>query len=167
VELTDAESKAAYDCIRGILKAGYAKSGLDSAGFYQDWARYSRVAYQSATHGGRLVQNYGNARAKNYGKFEDAGRMAVGALIAKDSFSVTGDGKVGAGPLFLMEKMGGGFNKASGNWRYTLVMPDGNVFGTTNGKGSDNVAFCIECHAGNAELDHLFFLPEEYRVTGN
>ncbi len=140
---------------------------MDATGFYQDWSRYSRVAYQSATHGGRFVQNYANARAKNYGKFEDAGLIAVGGIIAKDSFALSANGNVGPGPLFLMEKMPGGFNAKSGNWRYTLIMPDGNIFGTTNGKSSGNVAFCIECHAVNAEQDWLFFLPDEYRVAGN
>jgi hypothetical protein len=165
--LSVAESTAAYDCIKGILKAGYAKSGLDTAEHYQDWKRFSRVAYQSATHGGRFVQNYANARAKSYGMYEDAGAMAVGAIMAKDSFSVSGNGQVGAGPFFVMEKMSAGFNEKSGNWRYTLIMPDGNVFGTTNGKGSDNVAFCYECHMGVAEQDSLFFLPDEFRVSGN
>ena len=149
------------------MQSGYAKSGLDVASFYQDWTRYSRVAYQSATHGSRFVQNYGNGRAKNYGKFEDAGRMAVGAIIAKDSFSVSAGGKLGPGPLFVMEKMPAGFNEESDDWRYTLVMPDGSVFGTTNSKGSGNVAFCYECHARRYDNDSLFFPARRVRVSGN
>ena len=43
----------------------------------------------------------------------------------------------------------------------------GIVFGTTNGKGTSNVAFCYECHMGVAEQDSLFFLPVEFRVSGN
>ena len=149
------------------MQAGYVKSGLDVASFYKDWTRYSRVAYRSETHGNRLVQNYGNVRAENYGKFENAGRMAVGAVIAKDSFTVSANGAVGPGPLFVMEKMVVGFNEDSQDWRYTLVMPDGNVIGTTNGRGSGNVAFCYGCHLANAEYDSLYFLPDEYRVAGN
>ena len=65
-----------------------------------------------------------------------------------------------------MEKMGGGFSKASGNWRYTLIMPNGQTVGTTNGKGSKNVKFCVTCHAGLAqETDSMFFLPEEFRTN--
>ena len=68
------------------------------------------------------------------------------------------------GPLFIMEKMAAGFNKPSGDWRYSMVMANGAFMGTTNGKGSASVAFCIECHASVAEdQDHLFFLPEEVR----
>ncbi len=59
------------------------------------------------------------------------------------------------------------FNGDSGNWRYTMVMPDGKVIGETNGMGSTNVEFCAGCHTAvtGAETDSLFFLPEEYRAT--
>lgn len=69
------------------------------------------------------------------------------------------------GPLFIMEKMQAGFNAESGDWRYTMIMPDGSVFGTTKGRGAAKMKFCAECHASVGEAqDHLFFLPAEYRV---
>ena len=37
------------------------------------------------------------------------------------------------------------------------------LLGTTNGKDSDKVEFCIACHAAAEDADHLMFLPEEYR----
>ena len=89
----------------GEMQAAYAKSGGPVSNSYQGWTRYSNFAYVSVTHGNRYVQNYGNAKAKAYGKFENAGRMPVGAILAKDSFQVTGAGKVAVGPLFVMEKM--------------------------------------------------------------
>ena len=131
---------------------------------YQDWERFSTRPYVSDTHGGRYVQNYANTTAKNYGKYEDVGKLPAGSVLAKDSFAVRA-GKVSAGPLFVMEKMASGFNAASGNWRYTLVMPDGKVFGATNGKGAKNVEFCYGCHATQEETDSLFFPYEDYRVT--
>ena len=69
------------------------------------------------------------------------------------------------GALFLMEKMPDGFNHASGNWRYTMIMPDGSIFGTTGGVGAKQVQFCISCHLAVEHQDHLFFIPEEYRRT--
>ena len=168
-DMTDSEAKGAYSCIKGSLRAGYAKSNLTSAtGLkiaqdYQDWTRYSTRSYVSATHGGRFVQNYANMIAKAYGKYEDVGKLPAGSVVAKDSFAVRA-GKVSAGPLFVMEKMPAGFSVASINWRYTLVMPDGKVIGTTNGKGSKNVEFCYGCHAPAEDTDSLFLLPEEYRV---
>jgi hypothetical protein len=170
VELTTAEARAAYECVKGGMQAGYAKSklmsdtGLAIAGQYQGWSLYNTQPYVSNTHGGRFVNNYGNRRAKSYGKYEQAGVMPAGALLAKDSFAVK-HGKVVAGPLFVMEKMPAGFNADSDNWRYTLVMPGGKVIGTTNGKGSGNVEFCIGCHMSAGDTDSMMFLPEDYRVV--
>ena len=152
------------------MQAGYAKShlmsdtGLDIAGQYQGWAIYNTQPYVSDTHGGRYVNNFGNRRAKAYGKFEHSGVMPTGALLAKDSFMVR-HGKVVAGPLFVMEKMPSGFNADSGNWRYTLIMPGGKVIGTTNGKGSGNVGFCIGCHMSAEDTDSMMYLPDEYRTA--
>ena len=153
------------------MEVGYAKSGLvadDGSNISTDfasWDRFNTVPYKSYTHGGRFVNNYANATATvPYAMFEDdAGNtMPVGSVLAKDSFAVTAKGTVVPGPLFVMEKMAGGFNADSGDWRYTLVMPNGNVVGTTNGDGTDKVAFCIDCHIG-AEVDSMLFIPEEYR----
>ncbi len=58
-----------------------------------------------------------------------------------------------------------GFFKASGDWRYKMVMPDGAVFGTTKGKGTGKVKFCYECHLEQSDHDSLLFLPEELRVS--
>jgi hypothetical protein len=60
--------------------------------------------------------------------------LPAGSVVAKDSFAVTAAGDVFAGPLFIMEKMSQGFNAASRDWRYTMIMPDGSVFGVTNGR---------------------------------
>ncbi|MCZ6482224.1 MAG: cytochrome P460 family protein [Alphaproteobacteria bacterium] len=162
--MTKAEAKAAYNCVKGELEAAYKKSGLKISARYHDWKRYNTVTYVSATHGGRHVNNYANRKAKRYGKFEKSGQLPKGSILAKDSFMVTSKGQVGVGPLFIMEKMGPGFSKASGDWRYTMVMPDGSVFGRTKGKGSAKVRFCAECHMAAAENDSMFFMPAEVRV---
>jgi LysM repeat protein len=134
---------------------------------YQGWERLNTAPYVSATHGSRYVNNYpGPEAAQAYGKFEEVGAMPAGGRIAKDSFTVSPDGRVAAGPLFMMEKMPQGFNEASDDWRYAMIMPDGSLFGVTNGPGSQNVQFCAECHALVADdQDSLYFLPEEFRVT--
>ena len=159
----DKEAAAAYDCIIGDMLSAYAKSG-HAAASYASWRRYNVAPYQSATHGSRYVSNYANAVGRAYGNFEEAGIMPVGTVLAKDSFVVTMAGGVGVGPLFLMEKMEAGFNADSGDWRYTLIQPDGSIFGTTNGKGSNNVAFCYECHMGAEDTDSLLFMPDEVRA---
>jgi hypothetical protein len=165
-ELTADEAATLYGCLVKELRAAYAKSGLAAGTAHFDWPRYNTVPYVSATHGGRYVNNAANAAGKAYGKFEKSGVMPAGSVLAKNSFSVRANGQAVLGPLFLMEKMGKGFSPDSGNWRFTMVMPDGNVFGTTKGKGSANVQFCAECHGAVAEdQDHMWFLPEEYRTS--
>ncbi len=163
--MTDAEAVAVYDCLMRELKAAYAKSDNKVAVSYMSWARYSTQAYQSGTHGGRYVQNYGNAAARAYGAYEKAGTMPAGAILAKDSFAVTPKGKASVGPLFLMEKMNAGFNAGTGDWRYTMIMPNGSVFGTTGGKGGAKMQFCADCHLSvTPDVDSMLFMPDEYRV---
>ncbi len=148
------------------MQAGYAKSGHPVAAQYIDWPRYNKVPYRSATHGNRYVNNHANDVARDYGVFEDAGVMPAGSVVAKNSFGVSAKGQVSIGPLFVMEKMPAGFNPASTDWRYTMIMPDGSIFGTTKGASSAKVQFCVDCHMGLAEdTDSLLFIPDEYRIS--
>jgi LysM repeat protein len=160
---------AASPCGPQALQAAAITDGAATvAQEYQGWERLNTMPYISATHGSRYVNNYPGAEAAGaYGRFEEVGdAMPVGGRIAKDSFTVSPDGRVGVGPLFIMEKMAGGFDQASRDWRYTMIMPDGSLFGMTGGQGSQNVQFCAECHALVADdQDSLFFMPEEYRVA--
>ena len=55
------------------------------------------------------------------------------------------------------------FNAKLHDWRYTLILPNGKILGTTGGKNSAKVGFCIECHAVAEEQDSRFFLDEDYR----
>ena len=72
----DKETAAAYDVL--LKRANpYLSDGSDIAADYRGWAIYNTVPYQSATHGGRYVNNYANETAAAYGKFEDFGEMPV------------------------------------------------------------------------------------------
>jgi len=163
--LSDPEALSIYQNIRERMQAGYRLADSAAAAEFGEWLRYNRVPYLSATHGQRYVNNYANPAARGYGRYEEAGPMPVGAVLAKDSFTVTRAGAVYAGALFLMEKMPAGFNPESHDWRYTMLLPDGSLFGTTNGDGSQRVSFCITCHEAVGEEHHqLFFVPPAYRV---
>jgi hypothetical protein len=162
--LSDADALSIYDRIRDDMVAAYRLSRNPVATQFYKWRRYNRAPYLSATHGDRYINNYANDEAKTYGQRE-AGPMPPGAMLAKDSFTVTRQGDVFSGPLFLMEKMPPGFAAGARDWRYTMIMPDGSLFGTTDGEGSDKVEFCVTCHVTAGEVaDHLFFVPEKYRV---
>ena len=148
------------------MYAAYALSEDPVAKAYPGWQKYNRVPFDSASHGRRYVNVYVNPTGRHYGQLTEGEKMPVGTFIAKDSFSATDDGDVNAGPLFVMEKMRAGFNYVSGDWRYTMVMPDGSLFGTTKGYGAERVEFCIGCHLAREKQDHLFLVPEAYRAGG-
>jgi len=164
--LTAAEAIKVYDCLKGEMTAGYAKSGFKTASHYTGWTNVATRPYVSDTHGGRFVNNYVNGVGEGvYAQYEaGGGKVPVGTILAKDSFAVNAAGHASAGPLFLMEKMHTGFNKATGDWKYSMIMGDGSVMGVTGGKGGKNLQFCADCHNAVAEdQNHLFFLPEDLR----
>jgi len=153
-----------YERIQDQMASAYAASDIPVAAAYQGWRKYTALPYLSEPHGRRYLNNYANAKAQAYGTFGPIAEVPVGAAIAKDSFEVTERGDVYTGPLFLMEKMPEGFNPASGDWRFTMIRPNGGVFGRTGGPHGERVAFCAECHARVAEeSDYLFFPPQEVR----
>lgn len=161
--LSAEDAERLYAELKPDMAVRYGLSRQPGAADYQTWKRYNRAPYPSVSHGNRYLSNYGNPAARAYGRFEQAGRLPVGSILAKDSITVNKDGKATPGALFLMEKMQAGFNYVSGDWRYTMIMPDGSLFGTTNGEGTERVSFCISCHLAVEQQDHLFFIPEEYR----
>jgi len=165
VELNPCQAAVVYECLKGEMKAAYATSGWSSVRGYQGWLNVAKTPYQSAAHGGRYVNNYADSHGDyRYAKYEDSGVMPLGSVLAKDSFVVKPTGKVSIGPLSVMEKMAHGFNKESGDWRYSLIMPNGKIVGTTNGKNSKAVAFCNDCHSSVADgQDFMMFLPEADR----
>jgi hypothetical protein len=158
------EAETVYRSLSGEMVERYTLSGIAVAANYTRWTRYNTAPYRSVTHGRTYLNNYANTIAHAYGGYETAGTLPVGSVLAKDSFSIGRDGEVLPGPLFLMEKMEAGFNPASGDWRYTQILPDGSILGTTNGDNTDNVSYCVPCHAAaGAGRDHLFFPRKPFR----
>ena len=158
------DAEAHYRDLIQRMDAGYGASDDPVAADYRKWTRYNLGPYRSATHGQRFVNNYANPIARAYGKYEDSGRLPVGSIIAKDSFTATADGRLRPGPLFIMEKMNSGFKYVTGDWRYTMITPDGVVFGVTGGENEERVEYCIGCHLAREAFDHLYFIPENLRV---
>ncbi len=162
--LSAEEAGRVYQEMFDAIYDAYAPQLSDGGPAYKDWDLYNTAPYRSATHGARYVNNYANAIAKDYGRYEEAGILPVGSVLAKDSFSVSKEGEVDIGPLFVMEKMPAGFNRLSGDWRYSMIMPNGAFFGETKGRGARKVEYCIGCHLTKEDQDHLFFVPEEARL---
>lgn len=162
--MTTAEAAAIYADLLPKMVEAYSKSGDSVAMEFASYRIYSSRPYTSATHGGRQVMNYANDKARAYGAFENAGTYPEGAILAKPSFALKGN-STPLGPLFIMEKMAAGFNSGSDDWRYTMILPNGSIFGTTGGKNSNKVGFCVDCHQSvTPDQDHAMLVPEEFRV---
>ena len=163
-KLAPEEAESIYRGLIDELIAGYAAAEHPAARDYRSWPRYNTAPYLSVTHGNLYINNYANETAEAYGRFEKAGRLPVGAILAKNSFIAERSGEIRPGPLFLMEKMGEGFNYVSGDWRYIMIMPDGVLFGETYGEDAERVEYCIGCHLAVEDQDHLFFVPSPFRT---
>ena len=160
-----AEAASVYRTLSREMGELYALSGIAAAKDFLGWTRYSTAPYKSVTHGRSYLNNYANRIARAYGRYEKAGTLPVGSVLAKDSFSISKSGEILPGPLFLMEKMEAGFNPKSGDWRYTEILPDGSVLGTTKGDNAGNVNYCVSCHAAAGKgRDHVFFPRKAFRI---
>lgn len=148
------------------MRAAYAKAGVAQVRGYQNWVTVSTAPYPSATHGNRYTSNAVNSHGDyRYKKFEGAGKMPLGTVLTKDSMVVRADGKVAVGPLFVMEKKDEGWNAATGDWQYSIIMLNGSLAGITGGMGI-SMQFCADCHASVApDQDFIMFLPDEYRKS--
>ncbi|MHA1190542.1 MAG: cytochrome P460 family protein, partial [Alphaproteobacteria bacterium] len=121
-------AQSIYENAADDLAMGYGLSDYQPARDYRLWAKFNTFPYLSATHGNRYVNNFANAKASNYGELAEGEKMVPGAVLAKDSFTVTKGRRVFAAALFLMEKLEAGQNPDTADWRYVLVLPDGSVF---------------------------------------
>jgi len=163
--LSDAEAEAAYGKIRDQLVERYAISRDPSATKYPTWTRLNRVPYLSATHGNRYVNNYADqvAVGAGYGTMKRGDRLPPGAVIAKDSFTVTSKGEIYGAALFVMEKLAPGTSSKTADWRYAMILPDGSFTGDTLGADAADVAYCHTCHQAKAATDYLFQVPKSFR----
>ncbi|MEX0349986.1 MAG: cytochrome P460 family protein [Paracoccaceae bacterium] len=160
--LSKEEAQRIYDSLARRMARGYAASRLDLIARFQDWPRFNDAPYISATHGQRYVNSYANEVAENYATLKPGEKLPAGTVLAKDSVTVTDDGGVFPGALFVMEKLDQGANPETADWRYIMVMPDGSLFGDTMGSRRDAVAYCHVCHEAVADRDYTFYVPEDY-----
>jgi len=163
-ELTDQEAAAVGDCMRPTLAALASASAdlrLRGSG---DWKRFSSQFY--ASEHGRYLEVAGNASAEPYLRYEDGPPLPVGAVITKRSYRVLQSGAVVVDPQFAMERMPKGYDERVGDWKFTLIAPDGSIVGDSRGRDGDKVEFCVECHKSAWRQDFLFFIPPPYRPKG-
>lgn len=161
-QMTPEKAEAAYARIADDLAALYALSKDKSAARFRKWRRFNSAPYLSATHGNRYINNYANGIAERAG-YGEGKPMPPGAVLAKDSFTVTSDGEVFGAALFLMQKLPPDISPQTADWRYWMILPDGSMFGDTEDDSAGEVAFCHTCHKSVARKDLLFFVPKPFR----
>ncbi len=162
-QLDGVKAEKIYQSIADELVTFYAMSREPAAGAYRNWRRYNSAPYLSATHGNRYVNNYANAKAKDYESLKPGVKMPPGAVFAKDSFTVTAEGEVFGAALFIMEKLAPGASPETADWRYVEILPDGSYSGDTAGDNAAEMAYCHACHKIKAKYDYLFYVPKTYR----
>jgi Cytochrome P460 len=159
-ELSKEDAQVAYSSLLDLMTRAYVASADPAARRYLGWQRFNDAPYRSATHGNRYVNNYANPAAASAGYGRPGALMPPGAVIAKDSFTATPNGRRYPGALFLMEKLRPEESPATADWRYVMIMPDGSTFGDSRTTPA-RMAFCHTCHAARADDDYLFFVPAE------
>lgn len=162
--LSNQEALTIYENIGQDIAKGYGASRDPAANQFRKWRRYNSAPYRSATHGNRYVNNYANTKAASYAKMKPGDKAPAGAVYAKDSFTVTSDGGVFGGALFLMEKLIAGASPKTADWRYWMILPDGSIFGDSQGDNAAEMDFCHGCHRSMAKRrDYLFYVPKKFR----
>ena len=166
--VSETEAARLFAALLPRLPALYAKG--DHPAVRQNWTRWKnfvRTPYIAETHGERYAVNLANdIAARVYGQYHDLKEMPVGGIIVKPSFSVDDSGRAVPAPLYIMEKMPKGWNPATADWRYVMILPGGRTWGMTKGVNSAGMRFCHECHAAVKDNDYLFFAEEEYFIRG-
>jgi hypothetical protein len=150
------------------LRVQYAEQRLRQCRFARAWRPGNRNWTPANTlpanpgfHGGRFLLTWVNAAgATDYLKYADQNvQIPAGTVIAKESFAVTGAGKVQKGPLFIMEKVAAGVSPETDDWYYMMVAPNGAP------QAVPVMTACNECHQGNfGHQGGLGYPAEEVRV---
>eukprot|EP00752_Nemacystus_decipiens_P001140 g1140.t1 len=111
-DMTFEDAQDVWECLKDDLYAGYnrgPKRWIPAAFVkdYRDWRMASTLPADPGVHSGRYLLTYVNdAGYDAYTDFKDDGTAAIpaGAVIAKESFSISDAGEVTKGPLFFMQK---------------------------------------------------------------
>jgi Cytochrome P460 len=122
---------------------------------YKGWKKVNGQPVASASHGGTLVFTYLNKKgepAAANGKFP----FPAGSVLVKEAFDDQGGKPGGMSKVFVMEKRAKGYDSANGDWHYAVVMPDGAVAMTGNGKAGSSTQFCGACHQQAKVNDYVF-----------
>ncbi|MEO0999066.1 MAG: cytochrome P460 family protein [Pseudomonadota bacterium] len=164
-DLTPEEALAVYDCLEADLVAGYqtgAKRWIpeEIVANYRYWAQASTAPQAPGMHSGRFLMTFVNAvGAQQYMEYsEDFPEMPEGSILVKESFSVSDEGGVTPGPLFIMQKAADGTSPETDDWFYMMVSAEGRP------QGINVMSACHDCHMGFDYQGSMGYPVPEVRV---
>lgn len=160
-DLSPEEAEAAYACILPQLQALYGASGHALAERWQRWERLEQppILVPDA-FGMRWLVAHGNERVIKGRPLEGYmdREFVVGATLAMPSFTVSEDGEVDAGPLYIVEKMQRGYSGPYGNWRFTEIPAeprDVRPQVSRGGTAAPEPVICADCTARGLDAVYL------------
>jgi len=161
-ELTDEQIVEVYECIKGELREGYAKSDNAWASDYVNWGATATRPAAPGPHGNRFLNTFVNevglAEYLKYSDEREENPMPVGTVIAKEVFNVNKKLAVKKGQLFFMEKVAAGNADEFGNWIYSAVKSNGDPMKISQ-------KFCHDCHGAFSDQDALGYPDEDVRLA--
>ncbi|MCA3261134.1 MAG: cytochrome P460 family protein [Telmatospirillum sp.] len=162
--LTQAEIELTAACMAAALDRSFAAVGDAALRRVREWAPMSR-SFKASEHG-TFLRVYANPQAaESYARYEEGPRMPQGAIVIKRSFRVEPDGRARPHRIYVMEKMGAGYETGINDWRFAAYEPNGTLVGETGGRDNARVRFCAECHAAAREQDFLIFVLPKFRIN--
>ena len=148
-----------YAASRADLIAGYQKGPNPIAADYPTWKATATAPAAPGVHSGRYMMTYVNEIGHaDYIKYSSQNPvMPTGTLIAKESFTVKGEGEFRPGPLFTMEKVGLEDSQDTDGWLYGRVNTNGSKMRTSQ-------KFCHSCHKAFSTQDALGYPAKQVRL---
>ena len=158
-DLTLDEVATYYQCVSKELSQGYQKGTNTTAKNYTSWKATATGPAKPGFHSNRYLMTYVNDIGHStYVAYAPSGvDMPVGSIIAKESFKIKSSGKLKAGPLFIMEKVGKDKAPDAGGWLYSAVKASGKPM-------SVKQSFCHGCHQAYAAQDALGYPAIDVRL---
>ena len=139
-----------YKCARPALLEKYQSGDNEFAKKYTSWKAVQTGPSAPGFHSGRYLMTYVNDIGYDqYVAYASSNvDLPIGTYIAKESFKIKKGGKLKAGPLFSMEKVGLEKAPKTDGWFYAGVKTRGTTWATSQ-------SFCHSCHKNYSAQDSL------------
>lgn len=147
-----------YKCARPQLVEKYQSGDNEYAKKYTDWKAVQTGPAAPGFHSGRYLMTYVNDIGYDqYVAYASENvDFPIGTYVAKESFKIKKGGKLRAGPLFFMEKVGLEAAPKTDGWKYGGVKTSGSTWAVSQ-------SFCHGCHKNYSAQDAMGYPAPDVR----